>query len=377
MKILFFAWNFYPKALGGMEKFLYNVIIRLRSKHSITLLTPNFNNISIKDVKIKLINVPKVTIPFIKTIFGIISVWIILPFYLIKNKIELVSVFNTSLIGTNVLLISKLFKIPNCINLMGVFDQKSRLNFFENDLGFFFTKNLIVISRDLVTRFRKITYLPKNYIKSKKTFYIPAGINFKYWETKSKKFINQKKIYDLVMVGNMTNPKRWIQKGFVYLVQSLKLIEKKKKIQFKTLVIGNIDFKGTEKILRGIDKNQFDFAGGNFKLEDLIKKILSAKIFVMPSTSEGMPNSLMEAMALGMPCIATNVGGIPDLISNNFNGILVKSKNEKDLADKLFELYNNPSIHSKLGKNAQEKIKKKFGWNKIIKKIELCYAKLK
>ena len=105
MKILFYAWNFYPKARGGMEKFLYNIIVRLRTRHKIILLTPSFNNISIPGVNIKLIPVPKTSIPFIKTIFGIFYIWIILPYFLKKKKIEIVSILNLSFIGANVLLI--------------------------------------------------------------------------------------------------------------------------------------------------------------------------------------------------------------------------------------------------------------------------------
>lgn len=348
----------------------------MRNKHEIFLLTPSFNNISIKGIKIKLIPMPKITIPFIKTIFGTLYAWTILPYLLIKKKIELVSIFNPSFIGTNVLLISKFLKIPNCINLRGVFEQKSLLKFIEHELGFFFTSNIIINSRDMIQRFNNVIHLSKKYFFSKRFFYIPNGINYKYWKFKSLEFKNTDKKYDLVFVGNMTSPQRWRQKGFIYLNDALKIIAKKYKHHLNVLVIGEINFKGSKKILKRFQKNYFRFIGKISEKIKLIRLLLSAKIFVLPSISEGMPNSLMEAMALGIPCISTKVGAVTDLISDNEEGILINPKNPQQLADKIYFLYNNPALQSKLGNNAQEKIKKNYSWKKTIKKVDKCLERI-
>ncbi|KKL23210.1 hypothetical protein LCGC14_2427690, partial [marine sediment metagenome] len=96
----------------------------------------------------------------------------------------------------------------------------------------------------------------------------------------------------------------------------------------------------------------------------------------LPSISEGMPNSLMEAMALEMPCIASNVGGVPELIEHNVDGLIFEPKNPKKLADLIRLLLEDENLQKKLGMNARKKMMNKFNWNQIIKKLEIFYGKL-
>lgn len=93
--------------------------------------------------------------------------------------------------------------------------------------------------------------------------------------------------------------------------------------------------------------------GGIKNVADTIK---SAKLFVLSSDYEGMPNSLMEAMALGLPCISTDCpcGGPKSLIIDKLNGRLIPVGNMKLLSDVLNELLNKKGIAENLGKEAQK-----------------------
>lgn len=96
-------------------------------------------------------------------------------------------------------------------------------------------------------------------------------------------------------------------------------------------------------------------------------------MFVLPSQKEGLPYALMEAMMAGLPIIATHVGGVPDLITHNENGILVPAKNANALARAIEEFVHDPPQRSQLGQNARETMTKKFSLHDMIEKTQALY----
>lgn len=95
------------------------------------------------------------------------------------------------------------------------------------------------------------------------------------------------------------------------------------------------------------------FLRGTFK--DIHKRIVNASLFILTSDYEGMPNALMEAMALGLPCISTDCrpGGARELIKNNKNGIIVPCNDKLALIEAIKFMLENESIANKMGENAK------------------------
>jgi len=89
--------------------------------------------------------------------------------------------------------------------------------------------------------------------------------------------------------------------------------------------------------------------------KDIFEKIRTASLFVLTSDYEGMPNALMEAMALGLPCISTDCrpGGAKDLIEDGKNGIIVPVRDVENLSLKMEYLLKNPIIAEEMATNAQ------------------------
>ncbi len=88
-------------------------------------------------------------------------------------------------------------------------------------------------------------------------------------------------------------------------------------------------------------------------------------IFINTTNIDNMPVSVMEAMALGLPIVSTAVGGLPYLIENNVNGLLIPVNDEKKMAEAIITLLGNQKMAAELSKNAREKVEK-FDWN-IVK----------
>lgn len=102
---------------------------------------------------------------------------------------------------------------------------------------------------------------------------------------------------------------------------------------------------------------------------EIMQKLLEAEIFVLSSDFEGMPNALMEAMALGLPCISTDCtpGGAAELIDNHKNGVLVEKNNVNALAEAMRLLLDNPDVAQQYG-NAAKKIRETHSLDKIYDK---------
>ncbi len=166
----------------------------------------------------------------------------------------------------------------------------------------------------------------------------------------------------IVTVGRLEK-----QKNQKLLIEAFKKVESKH-TDYKLLIYGEGSLQ--KELQEYVDElklaDKVIFKG---KKDDIEKEIFKAGIFVLSSDYEGMPNALMEAMALGLPCISTDCpcGGPRTLIDNNNNGILVKVNDSEKMAEAINFLIENKNEAQQMGKKAN-KIKDKCSLNKIYKK---------
>ncbi len=127
-----------------------------------------------------------------------------------------------------------------------------------------------------------------------------------------------------------------------------------------------------EKVLEMGLKKSVIFTG-KISPADIPKYYQSADIFVLPSHTEGFPLVIIEAMACGLPVIASSIGGIPEIIEDNVNGFLVSPHDISVLVYKLNILINNPNLREKFAHVSLKIIEKKFSANKKIEKLVKLY----
>lgn len=97
-------------------------------------------------------------------------------------------------------------------------------------------------------------------------------------------------------------------------------------------------------------------------------------IAVLVSLSESFPNSILEYMAYKKPVIATRVGGVPDIITHQRNGILITPQAPMELAESIFSLLNNPEKAQELGQNGYQHLSDNFSIKKITKQFNTLYC---
>ena len=100
----------------------------------------------------------------------------------------------------------------------------------------------------------------------------------------------------------------------------------------------------------------------------------SAAVFVLPSIEgEGMPNVILEAMAWGVPIVATRSGGVPTLINDGSNGFLVSMRDPNALSNRINELLTDKSLRKELGANARSFVSENHSWNSLCSELEEHY----
>lgn len=119
---------------------------------------------------------------------------------------------------------------------------------------------------------------------------------------------------------------------------------------------------------------RFFFLGYRNDIPDFLRNI---DIFVLPSHQEGFGLSVAEALSEGIPVIATNVGGIPEIIVDGTNGILVEKNNIDMLAHEVKHLALDKDLREKLSKEGIKTVKQKFTCEKMYSEIEKIYQNLK
>src|SRR5690606_37501400 len=93
---------------------------------------------------------------------------------------------------------------------------------------------------------------------------------------------------------------------------------------------------------------------------DVVKQLQGLDVFVLPSRREGRPMSVMEAMAVGLPVLATQVGALDTLVEDGVHGHLVPSGSPQSLAVRIQELIREPSRRARYGRNARQKAMDEF-----------------
>jgi glycosyltransferase involved in cell wall biosynthesis len=99
-------------------------------------------------------------------------------------------------------------------------------------------------------------------------------------------------------------------------------------------------------------------------------------VAILSSWSEGLPQSILQAMAAGVPVVATRAGGVPEVIIHEKTGILVETGDHEGLAKGIIKILNNQSSAKQLAENAKELIRREHSVNHMLDKIEELYKKL-
>lgn len=112
---------------------------------------------------------------------------------------------------------------------------------------------------------------------------------------------------------------------------------------------------------------------GALNQEQVIAQYATADAFALPSFSEGIPVVLMEAMASGVPCVTTRITGIPELIRDGVDGLLVTPSDTDELANALTALMDDPELRQDIARQGREKVLAEFDLNRNVNRLAAVF----
>ena len=162
-------------------------------------------------------------------------------------------------------------------------------------------------------------------------------------------------------------------KGFETICESLYILREIKSLNVMWQVAGLDEYDTIVRITKKKLKERFPRNGiiylGSLDEKQLVDSLCRASVYVSPSHIENSPNSLCEAMLIGIPCIATFAGGTASILVDRAEGILIQDGDPWSMAWAILEIYSNPKIAQVYGKNAREKALIRHNSSRVVR----CY----
>jgi len=165
-------------------------------------------------------------------------------------------------------------------------------------------------------------------------------------------------------------------KGHIFAIEAIrKITEQKIDAVFAVIGEGEERERLAERIAKyGLEKHFF-LLGNQGVLEDKASALLTAfDIFLFPSLKEGHPYAILEAGLAGLPCIASGVGGIIDVITDMESGILVRPKDADEIVRAIRYLLDHPELAEKFAKRLHQKVLKQFSFAKMARETGRVYG---
>ncbi|MEM3610193.1 MAG: glycosyltransferase family 4 protein [Candidatus Anstonellales archaeon] len=383
--------NSFPPAISGVGQYVYNFVNKLTERYEFTILTTDIVSLcglkSIKrtreycqgHLKNRVIRVPclppyapyLLTYPLTFVGSNIIK----------KENYSLVHLHSLGQIHSDTLtILSKKRNLPVVYSIHG---WRNVENLFVNPLLFIYESTIvskILKFADVITvlgsrSLKYISSLLRVSSRHSKIEIVPNGINFYdirriLNKSKEKNLLNEVE-NNILFVGRLSR-----MKGIYELLRAFTIVQRFN--DCRLTIVGDGPLKDT--IINFVQKygrlkKSINFIGPVLNRSSLYKLFYNSKVLVLPSYSEGMPTVILEAMSIGVPVIATDVGDIVDIIMHGENGLLVRPGDIKDLAKKILMMIEDGNLRRKFIKNGL-KTAQKYDWSIISKKIDKIYRAL-
>jgi len=235
--------------------------------------------------------------------------------------------------------------------------DKSTAQIAAQRAGYAFAHRIVANSQAAADRLRF------ERVPAHKIAVIPNGLSSDQFDSRP---LTQEPLRKVVVVANLRQ-----EKGHDVLIDAaVRVVARHPDARFE-IVGGGPEL---EALLARVDarrlRHAFAFLGHR---DDVPARLANADIFVLPSRSEAFPNAVLEAMAAGLPIVASGVGGILELVDHGRTGLLADAGDADGLANGILTLMSNPSLAYLLGTAAREEAASRYSFDRMVASFDALY----
>ena len=378
MKILI-STPIFPPQIGGPATYTVEVSRRLQEKgHRIRIVAftderPQVENLEVIPVRIQY--------PILGTFLRQIRLFATL--LSAAKGMDLIYLQDPMVVGVASLLAGKLVGKPLVLKFVGdsIWEKEYSLRRTDEYLDDFlgstqknlklklqiFLLRLILgsMSRIIVPSFYLRDILIKHYgVRSDKVAVVYNSVDAKAMERPANSH-EQQNNKQIISIGRMVKHKR-----IDGVIATLKELCKKFPGTSLVLVGDGPERKPLEQLAENLGVIQSVRFQGSIEHERTLELLSESDVFMLNSIYEGLPHTVIEAMACSVPVVATGIRGTDEVIEDGRTGLLITPDNETDLADQIARLFSNRELSARLAENALSVVREKFTWEKNLVKLE-------
>jgi glycosyltransferase involved in cell wall biosynthesis len=380
--------TFYPPHIGGIEHHVENLSRELVKKgHNVTILTSalsKFPSTTLSNDNITIVRI-KAYFPF-KSIYSpvsnqgfLLNIKGILKEIITEKKIDIVHAHGHHYYLTwRTISAADKLGIPVILTLHGL-NTLNRCNVFAKKAEGIFNQTIFRSELRKVNAVIGLTphitdCVRKYNFASKNCYTVPNGVNFKLYDQNINETIRYREKYGIdsdkiviLFIGRFAQIK-----GIIELAEAAKDVVKKKKHVFFVFVGGGPLSSLLTKTLKSIEANSKVI--GWIPQEKIYELYIASNVFVLPSKSEALPLTILEAMAARLKIIAASVGGVPEILKNYPQKIMIKNGTTSEISNAILNTLkgvNEVAINA--GQPIDRSYMESFDWEKIACKVERIY----
>jgi len=365
MKIAVLVPFFPPKHLAGTEIATYNMAKHLATRgHKVHVITSVDEGLSKERIEVGF-HIHRISRQKVR-FFGVMLFWLRIFWLLKKINPDIVHAQSIGM-GMPAFLARKLLRKPYVV--WGRGSEVYLPWLYKKPISKLVMRSasaVIALTEDMKGEIQKIC--------NREVSVIPNGIDLDRFQNLSSrgKGLKVNSAEKLILFVGGLKP----TKGIEYLIQAMSSI-RQSETKAKLLLVGQGEEKeGLEHLAKNLDLSNYVRFTGGIPNTEVPEYMAASDVFVLPSLSEGFPNVILEAMASGLPIVATRVGGLPEIIKEGNNGFLVEPKNPQQLAEKVLLILKDKELRKRISKNNEEKAKG-YSWESIVDRLEKVYQTIK